>query len=224
MEFRLFDIHRLLFGDATAIFILEVIIRVLTIYFLLITSLRLMGQRMSSGLGRNELIGIVTLAAAIGVPLQVPDRGLVPSLIIATIVILFERIISKLSSSNKRFEKLFLGDVAIILKDSCMDFTEMKKCRINRERLLAQLRSKQVKQLGEVNRVYLEANGGFSIVKSESPRSGLSIIPKFDMEFEDELRIDKNKLVCERCGHEQKENNSACKNCGNASKFIYAVK
>jgi len=49
--------------------------------------------------------------------------------------------------------------------------------------LFAQLRGEGVKQLGEVKRLYFEANGSFSLIKKDHPQPGLIIIPGFDKEL-----------------------------------------
>jgi uncharacterized membrane protein YcaP (DUF421 family) len=54
-------------------------------------SMRLMGNRMGKPLTRNELLAIVSLAAANGVALMAADRGLLPVVLIAAIVIGYQR-------------------------------------------------------------------------------------------------------------------------------------
>jgi hypothetical protein len=46
-----------------------------------------------------------------------------------------------------------------------------------RERLFAHLRGEEVRSDGETARVYLEANGPFSVVNLKPAVAGLSIIP-----------------------------------------------
>src|SRR5205809_8135052 len=94
-EIHLGDWSRILFGSVSAAFFIEVFIRILVFYILLVLSMRLMGKRMSSQLSRNELASLVVLAAAIGVPLQSPERGILPAVIIAAIIIIGERFIAK---------------------------------------------------------------------------------------------------------------------------------
>ena len=67
-----------------ASFYSETVIRLLFSYLLLLLSLRLMGNRMAKILTRNELVAIVSLAAANGVALMAPDRGRLP--VVAVIV------------------------------------------------------------------------------------------------------------------------------------------
>lgn len=87
-EAELWDWMRILFGaEVPPVFLVEVLIRIIIIYLLLIGSMRIMGKRMSSMISRNEMIAMISLAAAIGIPIQDPARGLLPAFIIAGIVI-----------------------------------------------------------------------------------------------------------------------------------------
>src|SRR5690554_4671633 len=78
-EIHLNDLSRIIFGEVPPTFFLEIILRTFIVYLVLMVSMRLMGKRISSELQRNELAALVTLAAAIGVPMHEPTRGLLPS-------------------------------------------------------------------------------------------------------------------------------------------------
>lgn len=97
---------KILFGEAPPIFLLEVILRVIVIYLILVISMRLMGKRMSSMISRNEMLAMVSLAAAIGIPIQDPERGLIPAFIFAAVVIGFQYFISIYTRKSARFESL----------------------------------------------------------------------------------------------------------------------
>jgi uncharacterized membrane protein YcaP (DUF421 family) len=58
------------------------------------SSMRLLGRRVASQYTLFELSMVVTLAGAVGVPLQATDRGLLPPLLIMAVVIGLQRCIS----------------------------------------------------------------------------------------------------------------------------------
>src|SRR4051794_17099270 len=68
------DWLRILVGEVPATYFIELIIRAAVVYLILMVSMRLMGKRMSSQLSRNELAALVSLAAAVGIPMMSPDR------------------------------------------------------------------------------------------------------------------------------------------------------
>jgi hypothetical protein len=65
-----------------------------------------------------------------------------------------------------------------------------------------------------VKRLYVEANGSFSIVKEQQPSYGLSVLPTTDPEFlEEQTQCD--ETVCCTCGKKKKDNGAeaVCSNC-----------
>src|SRR5947209_6571251 len=179
------DWSRILMGDVPLSFFIEALIRVTILYLLLIVSMRLMSKRMSSELSRNEMAAIVSLAAAIGVPIQAPDRGIIPAFIIALIVIVIARTVAWRSTKNQKFEEFSQGHISELVTEGTMQIHNMKTARISRERVIAQLRSKSIKNLGMVKRLYLEAGGSFTVIKEEEPLAGLCLIPQWDTKYLD---------------------------------------
>jgi uncharacterized membrane protein YcaP (DUF421 family) len=150
------DIHfsdwlRILIGEVPGAFYLELLLRAVLIFLLLMLAMRFMGKRMSGLLSRNELVAMVSLAAAVGTPLTAPDRGILPAVIIAIVVVYIERWISAKAFRNEDFERYAIGKLDILVSDGVIDLDILKKVRISRERLMAELRGSGVKQMGSVN-------------------------------------------------------------------------
>lgn len=216
-EIHIDDWARILVGNVPWTFYIESIIRLLFIYTLLMVAIRVMGKRMSARLGRNELAAVVVLAAAIGAPIQAPERGLVPALLIAVIVVLVERAISSVAFRNQKFEQYTQGNLSILVRDGVLDLKAMEKARISRDRLFAELRSNEIKHLGVVERLYLEACGDFTMIKTNQPQAGLSVLPEWDTEFNAEQPRDSNVQVCNHCAKVKAGAESDCSNCHNSS-------
>lgn len=209
--FVITDWMRILFGNVPLDFYLETLVRIVFIYLLIVGSMRLMGNRMSSTFNQNELAAMVVLAAGSGVPIQSPDRGLIPALIIASIVVFVERGIAALAYRNATFERRTQGKISTLVRDAVMDVREMKKARISRERVMSQLRSKEVYHLGQVRRLYLEAGGDFALSLVGEPSPGLSCVPEWDTDL---IAADSitDIQVCKNCGC-PKGGNPKCTNC-----------
>jgi uncharacterized membrane protein YcaP (DUF421 family) len=220
-DVKLNDWLRLLVGEVPGSFYIELVIRAVVIYLLLTIAMRLLGKRMSSQLGRNDMVAMVTLAAAIGVPLQAPDRGLLPAIIIAVVVVYLGRLITAKASSNQKFEKFSQGNVDILVADSVMKPERMKAVRLSRERLIAQLRSNGIKHLGQVKRLYMEANGSFTLIPNEDVKPGLSIIPTWDDEYNRQLNKDNDIKVCEYCGYHAQQTFEPHMTCPNCRKRVW---
>src|SRR4051794_24953877 len=114
-DIHITDYMRILLGEVPWSFLIECLIRIFFIYLLLMVAMRLMGNRMSNLLNNSEMAALVSLAAAIGVPVLSPDRGLLPALIIAIIVVTIQQIIAKNAFKNREFEEKVLGDISILV-------------------------------------------------------------------------------------------------------------
>ncbi|MGN6619141.1 MAG: DUF421 domain-containing protein [Ilyomonas sp.] len=221
-EIHLSDWKRILFGNVPAEFYIELVFRGIFFYFVLVICMRLMGKRMSSQLSRNEMASLVALAAAIGVPIIAPDRGLLPGLLIAIIIVIGERLIAKRFTRSERFERISQGDIGELVCDGVLQPTVMLQTRVSRERVFAQLRYEGLKSLGNVKRLYFEASGSFTLIKDSSGKPGLSLLPDFDKDFVNRQKKVENVFVCINCGKEQKNKEYKCSNCGE-KKFANAV-
>jgi uncharacterized membrane protein YcaP (DUF421 family) len=224
-EIHLTDLYRILIGEVPPSFYIELLIRTIIIYAILMISMRLMGKRMSAQLGRNEMAALVSLAATIGVPLQAPDRGLIPAVLIALVIICFQIAIAKYATVNQRFEQLTQDEFSILVKDSRMNLDEMVRTRISRERLFAQLRSSEISHLGMIKRLYLEANGSFTLVKNTDSIPGLNILPEKDPEYSKAIHQATDYRSCNICGNIEKgqvQDDAICSHCNNKN-WIAAV-
>jgi uncharacterized membrane protein YcaP (DUF421 family) len=220
---HLYDLTRILQGEVPLEFYVELLIRGVAVYLILITSFRLMGKRMSSRMTRNELAAVATLAAAIGIPLQTPDRGLVPGLLIAAILILVQRGVAARAAKNEKFERTTQGKISTLVQDACLQMDDIKECHMSRERVFSQLRTSTIRHLGQVKRLYLEANGSFTVIKDPHPAPGLCILPETDKDFVAEQPMDKEKEVCGYCGYHQQEIvEQVCPNC-NHQEWVKAI-
>ncbi|WP_031530197.1 DUF421 domain-containing protein [Dyadobacter crusticola] len=218
------DWQRIFIGDVPGAFYAEVVLRVAVIYLILMVAMRLMGKRMASQLSRNEMAAMVSLAAAIGVPLQSPDRGILAVVVIAGIVVFVQQLIARLASKNQRLEKITQGNVTPLIEDSRLNLQLMKRTGITRERVFAQLRCKRIRHLGEVKRLYFEAGGKFTLVKRHESVPGLPILPIWDQDFQLRISAISDKWVCSNCGQDRgmAQPTKCCENCEGAS-FIKAV-
>ncbi|SNR64233.1 DUF421 domain-containing protein [Hymenobacter mucosus] len=215
-EFKLFDTMRVILGDVPWSFLIEAVIRVTFLYVLLVVAMRLMGKRMGGQLSRNDMAAMVAMAAAVGVPMQAPDRGLMPPLCIAVIIVVGQRLIAAWTLRSKKFEQASQDDIAILLEDGCLQYSAMESSVLPKERLFAKLRSEGITHLGQVKRVYMEANGNFTILPQEPPQPGLTVLPNWDEEFLADQEKAPDTLACAHCGNvlpSKQASNQVCPHC-----------
>jgi uncharacterized membrane protein YcaP (DUF421 family) len=209
------DLHRVLLGKGTLWLLLEVFARSAFLFLLIMSSMRLLGRRVASQYTLFELSVVVTLAGAVGVPLQATDRGLLPPLIIMAVVIGLQRAIALFSMRYGRVDRMVSGTVSIVVRDGELRLDELRKAVLSRERFFALLRSRGVQHLGQLGRVYLEPSGNISLVWADTPRHGLSIIPEIDERLRRSMQVT-DSYCCASCGYAQppsSNDQSECPQC-----------
>ncbi|QNF35203.1 DUF421 domain-containing protein [Adhaeribacter swui] len=200
-DIHITDYMRILLGEVPWSFLIEVLFRVFFMYLVLTLAMRVMGKRMAARLSRSEMAALVSLAAANGVAILAPDRGLLPVLIIAVVIIGFQKFIAWRTYNNPRMEQYAMGDLDVLVKDGVLQLECLQHCRMSQEQVFAQCRFEQIDNLGKVKRAYLEANGAFTILKNQEKKAGLSILPNWDKEFKDTQQVAANTYACCNCGY-----------------------
>jgi uncharacterized membrane protein YcaP (DUF421 family) len=188
-------------GEVPWSFLLECAIRLVVMYLLLLAGLRLMGKRQAGQISRTELAGLVSIAVSIGIPLLSPDRGLLAPVAIVATVVLLHRLVTRWAAKRPTAERLLQGTVTTVVVDGVMQLPIMERVVLSRERLFAQLRGDSLEHLGQVKRLYMEANGTFSMVEADEPAPGLSIIPGWDEGFRELQPVAAGKYACVACGY-----------------------
>jgi uncharacterized membrane protein YcaP (DUF421 family) len=210
------DWHRILLGTAPMEFLLETLIRTIIMYLILLVVLRLLGKRMGGQLTISELAVMLTLGAIIAVPMQVPEKGILQGILVLFCALVFQRGINYLGIKSHKMENFIQGGEELLIKDGVMVIDQLRKMKISREQMAAELRSKGIFNLGEVSRVYIEACGLFSIYKMAKAQPGLVLIPPKD-EAATEFYLSSGVYVCWQCGKAAEQlngTNQPCNNCG----------
>jgi len=200
-EIHLDDWRRILFGQAPAEFLLEALVRTLIIYVAMLIVLRLLGKRMNGQITITELAVIITLGAIVALPMQSPDRGILPGIVLLLVIMLLQRGVTGWGVRNARVEKIIQGEMSMLVRDGVLQLDALKDARISQDQLFAQLRDKAVEHLGQVERVYLEGCGVFSVFRREHPVPGLSVLPTLDAVARQQQPAADNKRACCQCGN-----------------------
>jgi uncharacterized membrane protein YcaP (DUF421 family) len=225
-EIYLSDWQRILLGNTPFAFMLEVALRTLIIYLALVIIMRLLGKRMNAQLSITELAVMIMLGGIVSVPMQIPERGLLHGFIVLGCVLFLHRGINWLAFRYRKAEIITQGDLQVLVKEGVLDSAEMAKASLSREQLFANLRAQNIQHLGQIKRVYLEADGHFSIYRQASSKPGLSVLPEKDTELQQTKPQADGLLACVQCGNlepKQKTAVTACTRCGGGD-WTYVVK
>lgn len=207
------DWKRILLGEAPAEFLLEVFIRSAVVYLALLIIVRLLGKRMSGQLTLTETAVMVTLGAIISAPMQDPQKGILEGVLVLIVALLFYRGFNLWGYKSSTFEKISQGHSSMLIKDGVIELKELNATKLTKQELYAQLRRRNIYNLGTVKRAYLEGCGMMSIFREESPKPGLPLLPEKDKELDSFLQKD-HLVACINCGNTTIKTDSNCENCG----------
>lgn len=223
-----FDWRRVLIGAAPWTFLLEVLVRLMVVYFVLVIVVRLLGKRLSGRIGNVELAVMLALGAIVAVPIQDPVRGVVPGLLLLVMLLALQWAWNAIGARHPTFERATQNTVSLLVADGVVALDQLREARISVSQLFAVLRSQGLNQLGEARRVYLEAYGCFSVFRQDPPRPGLPLTPSWDRAQAANLQNAPGVLSCGGCGTLRSETpnveaSSPCPTC-QAHAWVPAVK
>jgi uncharacterized membrane protein YcaP (DUF421 family) len=186
--------------------------------------MRLLGRRVAAQYTLFEISIVVTLAAAIGVPLQAANRGMLPPLLIALVAIGLQRLIARAGINHRQVETMVATDVTPLVREGRFQAAELKLAAMPREKIYEAMRLAGWQHLGQISRLYMEPSGSFSFIPARPAKPGLSVLPGIDEDLRKESRVD-GYCACQNCGNTVRETQAgdlACNHCG-ANDWTYAV-
>ena len=216
-EIHFGDVKRWLFGTMPPEFMIEVLIRTILIYLILLIAVRLMGKRMSGQITITEMAVMITLGAIVSPAMQLPDRGLMLGVVGLLCALFFQRGYNYIGIKNKKAEDITQGTTSLLVKDGVLNLEELRKASLAKQQLYAMLREKKIHNLSQIKRAYFEACGMLSVFKTEGEKPGLPILPQCDEHIIDDIQqqVDHGVMACCNCGHVQlvKNKNNPCEVC-----------
>ena len=196
------DWKSLLLGEEQWNFLLEVVLRSLVMFLVIVLTLRLLGKRGVKQLSVFELGVIIGLGSAAGDPMFYKDVGLIPGILVFGIVISLYRLITFLINRNDRFEQFMEGTPTCLIQNGCFIVENFKKEPIAMDELFSQLRLKSVSHLGQIDQAIIETNGEVSVFYTPNDKVtyGLPILPDLQ-EHKLEAISQEGHYACTYCGH-----------------------
>jgi len=179
-----FDLGRMLVGDEPPLFMLEIAVRTVIIYVYTLVLIRWVGSRSIAQLSLVEFLLVIALGSAVGDAMFYPDVPLLHCMVVITVVILLDKVLSYLVVRHPKLEDAIEGVSVEIVGDGVIDVDALRKANLGHDELFEQLRLKDVTNLSQVRSAYLETNGMISVFKGKDAAAtrGLSIEPPWDVQ------------------------------------------
>ena len=217
LQTKKFDWKELLLGTEEWSFLPEVFFRSVIMFSVILVSLSILGKRGVKQLSVFELVVIIGLGSAAGDPMFYKDVGLLPVLIVFTIVIGLYVWVTYLVGKYKNVERAIEGKSICLVENGKFAIENFKKEALGQDEFFSELRLKGVSHLGQVDTAIMETNGGISVFfyPDDKIQYGLPIMP-------DSLEKQLTKIntagyfACVFCGHTEKLEPSSrhtCKVC-----------
>jgi len=200
-----FSWKELLLGDQEWAFLPEVMIRSLVMFAIILLSLSMLGKRGVKQLSVFELVVIIGLGSAAGDPMFYKDVGLIPAIIVFTIVIGLYVLVTHWVGRNKRVERLVEGKPICLVKDGRFAVDNFSKENLGQDEFFAELRLKGVSHLGQVENAIIETNGDISVFyfPDEQVQYGLPVMPD-SLDHQSKEIVKQGYHACIFCGTTEK--------------------
>lgn len=176
--------------------ILQVVLRTLFLYALIIVIFRLMGKREIGELSILDLVVYILIAEMAAMAIELPLGNLLKTVIPMILLMIIQILMAFFSLKSKKFRDIVEGKPVIIINKGKIDETEMKKQRYNFDDLLLQLREKNIRNIADVEFAILETSGKLSVFEKDKNEGGITIPLIIDGEVQEKNleRIEKNNL------------------------------
>lgn len=194
------DWHNFLLGEDSWSFLLEVMLRTLIMFFVVLICLRNMGTRAVMQ-GVFEVALIVSLGSAGGDAMFYKDVGILPATMVFVMVLaIYKSIIFFVTKSN-RIERIFNGEVFCLILDGAFVVSSLKREQMATSEIYSDLRNLNVSQLGQVKQGYIEPSGKLSLFyyPDNETKYGLSVLPE-QLKLKLKIITKTGYYSCANCG------------------------
>jgi len=190
-----------LIGEENWEFLVEISLRTIIMYFIILLGLRLLGKRGVRQLSVFELVVIISLGSAAGDPMFYKEIGLMVPVVIFAVIVGAYRLTTYFMAKSKKFDDLVEGKAVYLIKEGVFSIGDFNKEGLAYDEFFSELRQQSISQLGQVKSAILETSGNISIYyyPDEEIKYGLPILPDLFEDCIKEIKVPE-KYACAYCG------------------------
>lgn len=209
---QILDLQRMLIGNESPLFLVEIVVRTVVVYVYALLLLRWLGSRTIGQLSTVEFLLVIALGSAVGDAMFYPDVPLVHALLVVTVVVFANKGLDMLIARFKTAERTIDGTPEEVIRDGVICKAFLTSTSMGISELYQELRERGIEHLGQVASAYIEADGGLAVFRLRGePRPGLPIVPPW--EIEKPPHATEGVLACMRCGTIA-DHAGSCPHCG----------
>lgn len=163
---------------------INIFIRVLILYILVLITMRLMGKRELGQMQPFELVIAIMIADLASVPMSDTGIPITNGIIPILALLLIQLIISLINLKSIKGRSLICGMPSILIYRGKIDEKVMKKEKFTINELQERLRQNNVFNIGEVEYAILETSGQVTVIQKPEKRNTIpedfGIIPEYE--------------------------------------------
>ena len=175
-DFTVFDWERLLLGLPPKLYMLEIGLKVLIIFAILMLVLRLLGKHGQQNLSPMQQLLMIALGSAAGDALLYPEVPIAYAAVILLGVTALTLGIEFLSERFRPVRDYVESRPRILVQDGQIHWTALNTERTTRRELFAELRIKGARSLSQVDFAILEVTGDISVFLNDRPPSNQDLL------------------------------------------------
>jgi len=219
------DWNEIFIGDLNFSFALEIVIRTLIMFSMVLLILRLSGKKGVRQLSLFEVAIIIALGSAAGDPMFSKEAPIVPSVIVFAAIILLYRVITYFAIKSEKFENIIEGEPIYVIEDGEFVMGIRKDHTFAKDEFFSEMRQESIEHIGQVKTAILETTGkiSFYYFTDDEVKYGLPVLPK-PYQKKSENIPEEDIYACTYCGHVKKlvPGNHQCTRC-DQSEWVRAI-
>ena len=195
------DWQALFINDLDWQFAIEIVIRTLIMFAIILIFLRISGKKGVRQLSIFEVAIIIGLGSAAGDPMSNKDNAILPALLVFVTILGFYRLITWFAIKNEKFEKVLEGEPVYIIEDGIFNLDAGDETYAKDE-FFSEMRQQSIEHLGQVRTAILEPNGNVSFLfyEDDEVKPGLPVMPKLYKQKQKNISK-KGDYACSFCGN-----------------------
>jgi len=163
---------------------INIVIRVLILYILVLVTMRLMGKREIGQMQPFELVVAIMIADLAAVPMGDTGIPITNGIIPILVLLLIQLVISLINLKSIWGRKIICGMPSILIYRGRIDEKVMKKEKFTINELQERLRQNNIFNLGDVEYAILETSGEISVIQKPEKRNTIpedfGILPDYE--------------------------------------------
>lgn len=220
------DWNKIFIGDFDFSFAIEITVRTLVMFSMVLLILRLSGKKGVRQLSLFEVAIIIALGSAAGDPMFNKDSSILPSVVVFAAIILLYRLITYFAAKSEKFENIIEGEPLYVIENGEFVLGVKKDHTFAKDEFFSEMRQESIEHVGQVKTAVLETTGNISFYyfTDDEVVYGLPILPHV---YKKKLQVIEHSdyYSCTYCGHTSflKSGKHRCSRC-ERTEWVKAIK